>query len=594
MYLNKISYGSNAYGIEAAANTFFGKDAKNLTLIEAAILASLPKAPSEYSPYGKNMKALMGYCITDYCNSPIDNNYVWGRKDLVLERMMEDGKISQAAFNQAWHEGFNIKFKKVENTIKAPHFVMYIRNYLEKKYGKKFVESGGLSVYTTLDSNLQNEAQKVITDKYQSNVKAYGADNAALVALNPQNGQVLAMVGSANYWNNDIDGQVNMITSLRQPGSAFKPLVYAAAIENAGIGSGTILGDYRTKFGTNYIPVDSDNHYQGKMNVRRALSSSRNIPAIKAWYLAGGEKVVLSFIDKMGVASLQKFKDNYNSNPNRHWNFSYGPAMAIGSGEMKLIELADAFAVFADNGRYNPINPILEIKDRNGHVIEKFKDQSVEVIRPETAFIINNILSDVRARPAGLWRNVLTIKGQNLAAKTGTSNKLIGKTRYPNNLVTLGYTPSIVAATWVGNTDGKRVSLRAWGEFTAAPINKAFLEYALKNKPLIPYPIPDDMIKIGREYYPPNWDRTRNYDSQFKPLDKKICTVSEKNKDPNLCYSDAELSRMGMDGAEIPLNPGNKGSTVLKNKNSKNTPPPQQIKFQTNPISSTINSVHIK
>ncbi len=535
MYFNKIPYGSNAFGIEAASKTFFGKPSSDLDLVEASILASLPKGPSKYSPYGNNKKGLMGYCKVENCDSPDDSNYVWGRKDYVLERMLEDGKISHEELMQAWEEGFQVKFQDLKQTIVSPHFVFYVKDYLEKKYGKELVESGGLEIRTTLDPTLQSNAEKVLADNYEAHVKSYGANNASLVSLDPKTGGVLAMVGSVNYWLNDIDGQVNVATSLRQPGSAFKPLVYANAIEQAGIGSGTVLGDYKTKFADNYVPVNSDNQYLGKMNIRKAIDWSRNIPAVKAWYVGGEEEKVMDFLDKVGVTSLREFKNAYNSDPTRHWDFSYGPSMAIGSGEVRLLDLAGAYAAFANDGKFMKVNPILEVKDRDGNVLEKFTDQGVQVMKPETAFIINDILSDVNSKPAGSWRDVLTIKGQNIASKTGTSNKKVGKINYPNNLLTIGYTPTILAATWVGNSDGKETSVRAWGEFTAAPMNKAFLELALKDKPMVPFTKPDDMIKVGSEYYPPNWDKNKNYDASFKPLVLKDCTDEERTKDPVPC-----------------------------------------------------------
>jgi membrane peptidoglycan carboxypeptidase len=535
MYLNKIPYGSNAFGIEAASKTFFNKSSADLNTVEASILASLPKATTKFSPYGDNKKELMGYCEVEVCESRFDENYVWGRKDLVLDRMVKDGKINVEQFDEAWKDGLSVQFQELKHQINSPHFVFYVRDYLEKKYGREVVESGGLEIRTTLDPVLQKNAETILAERYETNVKNYGGNNAALVSLDPKTGGVLAMVGSVNYWDESIDGQVNVTTSLRQPGSTFKPLMYAAAIENAGIGSGTVLGDYKTKFGKDYVPNNSDNGFKGRMTIRQALAQSRNIPAIKAWYLAGEEASTLEFINKLGVTSLQEFKDKFNSNPARSWDFSYGPSMAIGSGEVRLLDLAGAYATFANNGKYNPVNPILEIRDRNGNVLEKYEDKGVQAMRPETAYIINSILSDIGARPAGSWRNILTIPGQNLSAKTGTSNKKLGNVNYPNNLLTLGYTPTILSATWVGNSDGKQLSLRAWGEFTAAPINKAFLELALKDKPLVEYSKPEGITQIGNEYYPPNWDKNKRYDAKFVPVARKDCTDQERAKDPVIC-----------------------------------------------------------
>lgn len=550
MYLNKIPYGSNAFGIEAASKTFFGKSSADLNMVESSILAALPKATTKFSPYGDNKKELMGYCEVEVCVSRYDENYVWGRKDLVLDRMVQDGKLTMEGFDMAWQDGLSVQFQELKHQINSPHFVFYVRDYLEKKYGKEVVESGGLEIRTTLDPVLQKNAETLLSERYESNVKNYGGNNAALVSLDPKTGGVLAMVGSVNYWDESIDGQVNVATSLRQPGSTFKPLMYAAAIENVGIGSGTILGDYKTRFGKDYMPNNSDRGFKGRMTIRQALAQSRNIPAIKAWYLAGEEVATLEFINKLGVTSLQEFKDRFNSNPARNWDFSYGPSMAIGSGEVRLIDLAGAYAAFANNGKFNPVNPILEIRDRNGNVLEKYEDKGVQVMRPETAYIINSMLSDITARPAGSWRNVLTIPGQNLAAKTGTSNKKIGTVNYPNNLLTFGYTPTILSATWVGNSDGKQLSLRAWGEFTAAPINKAFLELALKDKPLVEYARPEGIIEIGKEFYPPNWDKNRRYDSKFVPVARKDCTDAERAKDPVICKTKDQQEKEAAKRAE--------------------------------------------
>ncbi len=579
MYFNKIPYGSNAFGIEAASKTFFGKPSSELDLVEASILAALPKAPSKFSPYGSNRKELMGYCKVENCESPEDGNYVWGRKDLVLERMLEDGKINSGEFLEAWKKGFEIKFLDLKQIIKSPHFVFYVKDYLEKKYGKEMVESGGLDVITTLDPVLQANAEQILADRYEQNVKKYGGNNAAMVALDPRTGGVLTMVGSVNYWDETIDGQVNVATSLRQPGSTFKPLVYANAIENAGIGSGTVLGDYKIKFGEDYIPNNSDNQFKGKMTIRQAIAQSRNIPAIKAWYVGGEEDKLLEFLDKVGVTSLREYKNNYNSNPARKWDFSYGPSMAIGSGEVRLLDLAGAYASFANNGKFNPVNPILEIRDRYGNVLEKYEDRGKQVMRPETAFILNSILSDVTARPAGSWRNVLTIPDQNLAAKTGTSNKKIGKTNYPNNLLTLGYTPNIIAATWVGNSDGKQMSIMAWGEFTAAPMNKAFLELALKDKPMVEYTKPEGIIEVGKEFYPPNWDKKKNYDARFRPLIRKDCTEEERTKDPLLCKTKeeqekADAAKAAEEAAKNALNVPERPLNTGDDKQALPVPPP--------------------
>ncbi|MCC7196780.1 penicillin-binding protein [Candidatus Peregrinibacteria bacterium] len=579
MYLNKIAYGSNAYGIEAAAETFFGKTSSELNLVESAILASLPKAPSQFSPYGGNKKELMGYCqesitpvqhstmelvdeidlmgtqesvetnvseiLSDeaapahdelappdtassqetlpevsepICSSPEDPRYVFGRKDYVLERMVEDGYITKAQMLEAWHEGFKVVFRDPVHKIEAPHFVFYVKELLEKKYGKEMVESGGLEVVTSLDPNLQSVAEDAVSKQAEHNKVYYNANNAGLVSVDPKTGQVLAMVGSVNYWNNEINGQVNVMTSFRQPGSSFKPFIYAAAIQNAGIGSGTVLGDYKTVFNKKDVPRNADGAYKGRMIVRYALAQSRNIPAIKAYYIAGEEEKILDFVDKLGLTSLREFRTEFNKDAEkRGWTFFYGWPMAIGSGEVRFLDMAGAYATFANQGRFHPVNPILEVRDRKGNVLEKFEpSEGEQVMDPQVAFIVANMMSDVGARPAGSWRNSLTIPGHTVAAKTGTSNKKIGRGIYPNNNVVIGYTPSIVSIVWVGNTDGAAMKGNAWAFADCGPIHQAFLQAALKDKPDEPFPIPADIKKVGSEYYPSFSKMKNDFDKLFK------------------------------------------------------------------------------
>ena len=566
MYLNKIAYGSNAFGIEAAAQTFFGKSAKDLDLLESSILAALPKAPSTFSPYGQNKKELLGYCksaqetinpaeeyssqelelmeapldekelktnlaaqteeeistqqaIIEKCDSPFDKNYVWGRKDLVLQRMEEDGYITRDQFLQAWKEGFNVKFKDPVHRIEAPHFVFYVKELLEKKYGKEMVESGGLEVITTLDPHMQSVAEEAVHNHADYNWNNFRANNAGLVAVDPKTGQVLAMVGSVNYWDEKIDGQVNVTTSLRQPGSSFKPIVYADAIQNAGIGSGSVLSDYKTKFNKKDVPRNADNTYKGQMIVRNALAQSRNIPAIKAYYIAGEEEKILELCDKIGLTSLREFKNNFNKDAaTRGWTFNYGWPMAIGSGEVRLLDLAGAYATLANSGTYMPVNPILEVRNAKGEVLEKFQAKGTQAIDPQAAYIVTDILSDASAKPAGSWRNAMTVVGHTIASKTGTSNKKVGRGIYPNNNILMGYTPSLVVGVWVGNTDGSIMRGNAWGFADAGPIWKYFFSEVLKDKPDEKFTEPEGLVHRGREIYP-SWVKYKNWDAQFSKVE---------------------------------------------------------------------------
>lgn len=575
MYLNKIPYGSNSYGIEAASQTFFGKSSGELSLTESAVLAALPKAPSYFSPYGQNRKELIGYCEGEeiavltaleeelvgeelppegipaeenseeivaedsLCSSPDDEKYVKGRKDFVLERMLEDGYITREQFLAGWQEGFDLSFRDPVHKIEAPHFVFYVRQLLEEKYGKEAVQNGGFEVVTSLDPKLQSLAEDLIAGAAGENLRRSKANNAAFVALDPRTGQILAMVGSVDYWNQDIDGQVNVVTSSRQPGSAFKPLIYAAAVENGGIGSGTILSDTKTVFAKNYIPKNSDNRYKGKMTARQALAQSRNIPAIKAFYLAGGddENRILDFMNKVGVRTLSNFKNSFNEkSEERGWTFNYGPAMAIGSGELPLLELVGGYGALANGGKYMPTNAILEIRDRNGNVVDIPHEDGVQAMNPQSAYVVNNILSDVNARPAGSWRSVLTVPGHTVAAKTGTSNKKVGKVNYPNNLLTVGYTPSIAVGVWVGNTNGDPLWIGAWGMIEAAPIFKAFLTAALEGKPDEPFPVPEGVKWQSKEVFPgfAQNPKDKDIDKIFVEADPEVKVVDGFSTPPEL------------------------------------------------------------
>lgn len=577
MYLNKIAYGSNSFGIEAASQTFFAKSAKDLDLVESSVLASLPKAPSTFSPYGQNRDLLVGYCKspdepqpsvttqmvdaeenlvdqngsqivvndsetlpstrqavdggtqqteqTDIAPQPVcasmdDPNYIWGRKDFVLQRMLEDGYITKEQMAQAWMDGLTLKFEDPVHRIEAPHFVFYVKEILEQKYGKDLVESGGLEVRTTLDPRLQSFAEEAIAKQAPINAKRYAANNAGLVSLDPKTGQILAMVGSVDYWDGALNGQVNVTTSYRQPGSSFKPLVYAAAIQNAGIGSGTVLGDYKTIFNKHDIPHDSDNTYKGKMTIRSALNQSRNIPAIKAYYLAGEEEKLLDFLDKVGLGNLRQFKTDFNKDSEkRGWTFNFGWPMAIGSGEVRLLDLASGYGVLANGGKYVPVNPILEVRDRDGNILEQFQaKEGAQAVDPQAAYIVSNMASDVLAKPAGSWRSSMTIEGHTVASKTGTSNKKIGSRIAPNNNIMIGYTPSLVSAVWVGNTDGGAMHGDAWAFSDAGPIWKEFFTAALKDKPDESFPEPEGIKHIGKEVYP-DYAKFTDFDKRFKRAD---------------------------------------------------------------------------
>lgn len=460
MYLNEIPYGSNAYGIEAASLKYFGKSIKDTTLAEQALLAALPQSPSRYSPYGPNLELLLG------------------RKDYVLDLMAEQNYISDTQRDEAKQQ--KLVFQKPETSITAPHFVMYIKSLLSEKYGEKTIEQGGLKIYTTIDYNYQKIADEVVKEKTTKYQEKYDANNAALVAINPKNGQVLAMVGSRDYFDNDISGQVNVATSLRQPGSSMKPIVYASLFEK-GYTPDTILYDVVTNFSTDpgnpYIPHNYDLAEHGPVSIRKALAGSLNIPAVKAIYLTG-IKDVIELAQSMGYSSL--------TNPD-----NYGLSLVLGGGEIKLLEHTNAYSAFARDGQVSPITVILKVEDKDGNILEEYKDSSKKVLTSKTARFINSILSDNTARSFVFGeKNYLTLGDRPAAAKTGTTNDY-------HDAWTIGYTPSLVAGVWVGNTDNKAMKRGSDGSVLAAPIWKAFMSGVLAGTPVEAFKEPD-ATKTGK------------------------------------------------------------------------------------------------
>ncbi|HHD92485.1 MAG TPA: penicillin-binding protein, partial [Candidatus Portnoybacteria bacterium] len=365
MYLNQISYGSNTQGIEAASEMFFGKKAKDLDLAQASILAALPKAPTYYSPYGSHWKELK-----------------W-RQKYILDRMVKLGFISREQAEQAKKE--ELKFKRPIQKIKAPHFVMYIKEYLEKKYGLSYLEKSGLKIYTTLDWPLQEIAEEVVANGVRKD-KKYNAHNGSLVAIDPKTGQILAMVGSKDYFihsepkgcqpgkNCYFEPSVNVSLAPRQPGSSFKPIVYAQAF-SAGYTPSTVLYDVLTDFSINhqksYIPKNYDLKAHGPVTARQALAWSLNIPAVKILYLAGKDKVI-DLAHQMGFTTLQ--------HPER-----LGLALVLGGGEVKLLDEVGAYAVFAQEGIKHPVAKILKIVDHSGQVLESWQDSPKRVLSAQVA-----------------------------------------------------------------------------------------------------------------------------------------------------------------------------------------------------------------
>jgi 1A family penicillin-binding protein len=444
MYLNEIPYGSNAYGIKVAAKTFFNEDLNQLDLAQSALLAALPNAPTYYSPFGNHVDELMA------------------RKDRILDLMAEQGYITKAQATTAKAEKLTFS-NNPYGSIEAPHFVMYVKEQLVDKYGENMVDNGGLKVYTTLDDTLQQDAQTAVDNNVDNNKIRYGANNAGLTAVDPKTGQILAMVGSRDYFDQSIDGQVNVTIADRQPGSSFKPFAYATAWKNDNTGPGTMLYDLRTDFGGGYIPQNYSGNFWGPVSMRTALQNSLNIPAVKTLYIAGIQQT-LDTAHSMGITTL--------NDPSQ-----YGLSLVLGAGEVKLLDMTSAYGVFADQGVKHDTTWFLRIEDSNGKVLDQYKDSpGKQIIDPQVAYLMSNVLSDDAARAHTFGAgSALTLSDRPVAAKTGTTNSY-------KDAWTIGYTPSLVAGVWSGNNDGTPMT-SGGGAFAAAPIWHDFMTAALAGKP---------------------------------------------------------------------------------------------------------------
>ncbi len=458
MYLNEIPYGSNAYGIEAAAKTYFGKSAKDLTLAESATLAALPKAPTYYSPYGNHKDSLLA------------------RKDLVLNKMAEQGFISREEALKAKEE--KLAFSKRQESITYPHFVMYVKEKLVEKYGEKMVEEGGLRVTTTIDPKKQKIAENVISNKAPDHLKKYGASNASLVSVDPKTGQVLAMVGSLNYFDESIDGNVNVSIRDRQPGSSFKPFAYATAWKKDRYGPGSPMFDLKTDFGGNYKPENYDGREHGLQTMRTALAQSLNIPAVKTLYIAGVKETIDTAHD-MGITTL--------NDPDR-----YGLALVLGGGEVKLLDMVGAFGVFANGGEKKDTTPILKVETSKGKVLEEYKNTKGKgVLDSQIAYLISSVLSDNNSRaPIFGSSSPLTFgKSRPVAAKTGTTQEW-------RDAWTIGYTPSLAAGVWAGNNDNSTMKKGADGVYVAAPLWNEYMTKASEGTPVEHFEKPSGIKKV--------------------------------------------------------------------------------------------------
>ncbi len=446
MYLNQVPYGGTAWGVAAAAEQYFGKDVGDLTLAESAILAGLPAAPTYYSPFGQ------------------DPQRAKDRQKLVLKRMVEERYISREEADRA--AGEELHFREAATDIKAPHFVMYVREYLAQKYGEAVTAQGGLKVSTTLDLDIQETSQKIVAGNIEK-LKGLRVSNGASLVTKPKTGEILAMVGSRDFFDKSIDGNVNVTVAARQPGSAIKPVNYATAFEKRLITPATVIMDVPTTFSGGprpYKPVNYDGRYHGPVQARYALGNSYNIPAVKVLGIVG----VGEMIKKAREMGINTFEDESR----------YGLSLTLGGGEVRMTEMAAAFGVFANEGVRVDLVPVLKVVDSQGKVLEEFKPKAgKKVLSGEVAFLISSILSDNSARTAAFGANsLLNIKGKTVAVKTGTTDD-------KRDNWTIGFTPSFLVVTWVGNNDNTPMNpALASGITGAAPIWNAIMTELLRDK----------------------------------------------------------------------------------------------------------------
>ncbi|MDO8575153.1 MAG: transglycosylase domain-containing protein [bacterium] len=480
-YLNEAPYGGSIYGIEEASRQFFGKPAKDVTIAEASYLAAIPQAPTFYSPFGKNRDKLDA------------------RQKMVLKKMLDNNYITQKEYDDALKTKV-VFLTKTEGNIKAPHFSLFIRDYLIDKYGEEKVMNGGLKVTTTLDYKLQAKAEEVVKNFAPALEANFSASNTAMVAIDPKNGDVLMMVGSKDYFDVKIDGNVNITTSLRQPGSVFKPFVYAAAWEK-GYTPETVLFDIDTEFSSEcnpdgtlknknyaknkgvteeeakkeicYSPQNYDDLFEGPMTMKKALAHSRNIPAVKTLYLAGTSNS-LKLARTMGISSL--------GDPNR-----YGLTLVLGGGEVTLLDMTSAYGVFANEGMRVDKKFILKVEDYDGTILEESEISNPERVMTEnTARQISDALSDRKVRLDSI-NQYLGDNPHDIAVKTGTTNDY-------KDVWILGYTPDIVVGAWAGKNDNTSMGKKVAGVIIT-PVWATYINEILKDYPLNRFNSPEDTPK---------------------------------------------------------------------------------------------------
>ncbi len=453
MYLNTAYFGEGAYGIDGAAEAYFGKPASELSLAESALLAGILPAPSAYSPITGN------------------RDKAFERQKLVLNRMVQQGYITQAQADEAETQEIVFNPKPVLINDKAPHFALMVKDELIEKYGEPRLARSGFRVRTTLDLEKQEYAEGVVADQV-ARLAGNKVTNGAAVALDPKNGEILVLVGSHDYYD-ETNGKINMVLRARQPGSSFKPIVYGKALEDENITPATVLADKPITYPDGYKPQNYDNKFRDKVLARFALAQSLNIPALHVIERVG-IPTTIEFARKLGITTLTRPSD-------------YGISMVLGAAEVPLLQMTSAYGVFADEGKYVAPTTIIDIKDKNGKTVFEHKVDTKSVMDPRAAFQISSILSDNAAR-APVFGNALTIS-RTAAVKTGTTNDY-------RDALTLGYTPSVVVGVWIGNNDNAPMTSIA-GSLGAAPVWRLIMENLLKGTPIQKFKEPLGMINLN-------------------------------------------------------------------------------------------------
>lgn len=538
LYLNWIPFGQNAYGVEQAAKRYFNTSAENLSIAQATVLASLPQRPSYFSPYGRHVytevsesvhDAVIDGTITKTSEIPEEDItigllgayagtgsrvlYVGGRTDQVLQNMKENEFITDAERLTAMEQLEVMEFTSAREDIRAPHFVLWVRDQVEEMFSgtseEGLLELGGLRIETTLDWKMQERAEASV-ERYREDIAArFGAENIALVSIDPRTNHIVSYVGNMDYNDTEHGGKIDMAQAPRQPGSSFKPFVYAAAFQK-GYSPATPVYDVPTKIGDDE-PQNFDSKFMGLMTMREALGSSRNVPAAKAYFLGGEENQILTLVSSLGAPTPLARKEELQI---ERGEFDYGWPLALGAAETPLLEMVNAYGGLARGGKALPVASIRRITDKKGNILFEAPDEKgKEVLDERIAYQITSVLSDATVRPEEYWKTQLTIPGFKTAAKTGTSNKCLewkevpiedkpGQKvkkcllRKPDNAWLIGYTPNLVTGVWVGNADSASMYDTAGGLNTASPIWRDYMisAHRLVENPKTDFEKPDGII----------------------------------------------------------------------------------------------------